>query len=529
MNALAQGLKALDDGTLEPAELLIRAHLRSHPDDPEAIGALADIAVRCGAFPEAERLLRRALSLDFGSVTLRVRLAKTLHRLGRADEALALLDDAIAGDPGNVIALSFKAAVLGQLRRLDQACATFETLLAHHPGQARAWMNYGYLLKTMGRLADSVAAYRRSIELDPARGEAWWGLANLKTVKFDEADVARLTQALAAPETTDANRINLHFTLGRALGDLGAYRESFDHYASGNRLRNAASPHDPDRVTRDVARSEARFTREFLEARAGAGHAGGSPIFILGMPRSGSTLVEQILASHPLIEGTEELYEIERIALGLAQAGAAWPDRLATLASPELEALGEQYLAATRAFRATDRPWFTDKMPANWAYLGLIHCILPNAKIIDIRRHPLGCGFGNFVQHFHWGINFSYDLNNIGRFYRDYVRMMAHFDAVLPGRVHRIFYEDLVDDTEAEIARLLAYLELPFDAACLRFYDNPRAVHTPSAEQVRQPIGRAGIDFWRNYAPWLGPLEAALGPVLDCYPDVPGEGIGLTT
>jgi hypothetical protein len=243
------------------------------------------------------------------------------------------------------------------------------------------------------------------------------------------------------------------------------------------------------------------------------------------MPRSGSTLVEQILASHPAIEGTEELFDIGRIAGEMApnEPAGAYMDKMASMTGAELYQLGKGYIEATRRFRQTDRPYFTDKMPSNWVYLGLIHAILPNARIIDVRRHPLGCGFANYAQHYNWGINYSYDLNDLGRFYSDYVRQMAHFDRVLPGLVHRVFYEDLVDDFEAEVRRLLDYLGLPFDEACLNFHQNKRAVHTPSSEQVRRPINRDGMTTWRNYEQWLGPLKEALGPVLDLYPDVPEE------
>jgi hypothetical protein len=249
------------------------------------------------------------------------------------------------------------------------------------------------------------------------------------------------------------------------------------------------------------------------------------PIFIVSMPRSGSTLVEQILASHSLIEGTEELYEIEGIArsIGRENSKTAYLDEIANLPADRLKTLGEEYIEKTRRYRTTSRSYFTDKMPGNWWYAGLIHKILPNAKIIDVRRHPLSCGHANFAQHYNWGNNFSYDLTDMGKFYSDYVRQMAHFDRVAPGRVHRVIYENLVEDLEGEVRRMLDYLDLPFDPACLRFFENKRAVHTPSSEQVRRPINREGMTTWRNYEPWLGPLKEALGPVLDLYPDVPAE------
>jgi len=311
------------------------------------------------------------------------------------------------------------------------------------------------------------------------------------------------------------------------LNDDEDYAAAFAHYAQGNRLRLAQSPHDPETVHKNVKKVERTFTAAFFEAITGAGYPARDPIFIVSLPRSGSTLVEQILASHSAVEGTEELFDIERMARELApgEGAGSYMDKLVGMSHAKLRELGQNYIAATRRHRHTARPHFTDKMPSNWVFTGFIHTILPNAKIVDIRRHPLGCGFANFAQHYNWGINFSYDLASTGRFYSDYVRQMDHFDKVAPGVVHRIFYENLVEDLEGEVRRLLGYLELPFEEACLRFFENRRAVHTPSSEQVRRPINRDGMDTWRNYEPWLDPLKEALGPVLDLYPVVP-EKVG---
>ncbi|HYN46371.1 MAG TPA: sulfotransferase, partial [Allosphingosinicella sp.] len=289
------------------------------------------------------------------------------------------------------------------------------------------------------------------------------------------------------------------------------------HYAEGNRLRRAAIDYDPEEIGAHVRRSIALFTPEFFSSRAGQGCSAPDPIFILGMPRAGSTLIEQILASHERIEGTMELPDIPALAkkLGARKSKSelsAYPECLADLGADELRALGEEYLEATRIHRKTDRPFFIDKMPNNWAHVGLIRLILPNAKIIDARRHPLGCCFSNFKQHFARGQGFSYDLAELGRYYRDYVDLMAHFDAVQPGRVHRVAYEAMVDDPESQVRLMLGHLGLPFDPACLRFHENERAVRTASSEQVRRPINREGIEAWRAYEPWLRPLKDALGP-----------------
>ena len=322
------------------------------------------------------------------------------------------------------------------------------------------------------------------------------------------------------------NRLHFHFALGKASEDVGEHALAFEHYAKGNALYRAGHPHNAEQSTARIGRLKAAYSREFFRARAGSGCAAPDPIFIVSMPRAGSTLLEQILASHSAVEGTSELFEMQSMARDLrAESGpeeaAAYAEVLARKSSEELRMLGEQYLERTRIQRKTGRPYFIDKMPNNFLHVGMIHALLPNAKIIDARRHPLACCFSNFKQLYARGQLFSYDLADMGRFYRDYVDLMAHFDEVLPGRVHRVIYERMVEDTESEVRRLLDYCGLPFEPGCLRFFENERPVRTASSEQVRQPIYRDGVDHWRHYEEWLGPLKAALGPVLDAYPAVP--------
>jgi hypothetical protein len=331
---------------------------------------------------------------------------------------------------------------------------------------------------------------------------------------------------LQRPQLSVEDRYHFHFTLGKAFEDRGDYAASFEHYAQGNRLRRELIHYDADENAALVRRSKQLFTASFFAQHSGQGAVAGDPIFIVGLPRSGSTLLEQILASHSAVEGTMELPDI--IAMSKALGGkrtqsqeSRYPEVLAELSARELRSLGEQYIAQTRIQRKTQAPFFIDKMPNNFAHLGLIHLILPNAKIIDARRHPLGCCFSAFKQHFARGQSFTYDLDELGRYYRDYVELMAHFDAVLPGRVHRVIYESLIDDTEAEVRRLLDYCGLPFEEACLSFHRNQRAVRTASSEQVRQPIFRDALDHWQHYEPWLAPLQRALGSVLDAYPAAP--------
>ncbi|MDE2052657.1 MAG: sulfotransferase, partial [Gammaproteobacteria bacterium] len=342
-------------------------------------------------------------------------------------------------------------------------------------------------------------------------------------------------QALERRDLSDDDRMHFEFALGKALEDAALYEDSFTHYAAGNARRRRQHGYDPEEMSSFVRRSKRLLTRQFFAERAGAGAEARDPIFIVGLPRAGSTLIEQILGSHPFVEGTMELPQLPNIARKLAgrkqEEEGTFLKRLASLSRDELHALGEGYLAETRVMRKTEAPFFIDKMPNNFMYAGLIHLILPNAVIIDARRHPLGCCFSCFKQHFARGQWFSYGLEDLGRYYRDYVELMAHVDEVLPGKVTRVFYERVVEDTETEVRRLLAACRLPFDPKCLRFHENARAVRTASSEQVRQPIFRDGVDQWRHYAPWLEPLERALGDVLTEYPGVPvfeQAGAGLS-
>jgi tetratricopeptide (TPR) repeat protein len=387
-------------------------------------------------------------------------------------------------------------------------------------------------LKTANRPNEAIAAYRRAIAMKPTLGEAYWSLANLKTFRFTAADRMAMTAARACTELDAEDRLHLDFALGKALEDSADYARSFRHYADAARLRRTLQPYDAGRHSEFVRRCRTTFTADFFHCRPG-GHPSPAPIFIVGLPRAGSTLVEQILASHSRVEGTMELPDLPQIALELSGRGAGadrpsggddsgeFLDAVAALSAQQRRALGARYLEQTQRQRKTTAAFFIDKMPNNFLYLGLIELILPNAKIIDARRHPLGCCFSAFKQHFARGQNFSYDLDDLGRYYRDYVELMAHFDAVLPGRVHRVHYEAMVENTEACVRALLEFCGLPFEAACLNFHLNDRAVRTASSMQVRQPIFRDGLDQWRHFEPWLGPLKESLGAVLDAYPEAP--------
>ena len=513
---LLQAGQALASNDLPTAEALLRPYLKRRPTDVAAIRMMAELAARIGRLLDSENLLRRALELAPEFTAARANLATVFYKQNKPAEAIAELEKIEHEGAGNLGHTSLKAAALGRIGGHDEALGLYRLLLDARPDEPKLWMSYGHILKTVGEQEESVAAYRRAISIRPSLGEVWWSLANLKTIHFDDADIAAMEAALGDPELTDDDRFHLHFALGKALEDRGQAEQSFTHYATGNSLRRAALAYEPADIHRHVERSIAFFTPDLFAIRAGQGCDAPGPIFIVGLPRAGSTLIEQILASHPMIEGTSELPDIPAIARRLGGRKTSieatlYPECLAQLGAAALCALGEEYLELTRIQRVTDRPMFIDKLPNNWAHVGLIRLILPNAKIIDARRHPLACGFSNFKQHFARGQGFTYDLADIGAYYADYVTLMRHFDAVQPGLVHRLIHEDLVDDPESEVRRLLDYLGLAFNPACLAFHENKRAVRTASSEQVRRPISRDGLDQWRMFEPWLGPLKAALG------------------
>jgi hypothetical protein len=385
------------------------------------------------------------------------------------------------------------------------------------------------VLKTLGRQVEAIHAYREAVKYQPTMGEAWWSLANLKTVRLDAQDIVAMEQALAAlgkeAGHDPADVFHLHFALGKAFEDAGDHAASFRHYDRGNRLRRPMVQHDADEFSAEVAAATAVFTAPFFVDRGEGGCLAPDPIFVVGLPRSGSTLVEQILASHSAVEGTMELADMMVIASRLQSRidEGEFPDfrAMATSLSPaDRTRLGEEYIERTRMHRHTDAPLFIDKMPNNWQHVGLIRLILPNAKIVDARRHPMACCFSGWKQHFARGQAFSYDLVDIGRYYGDYAAHMAAIDRAAPGAVHRVIYERMVADTPGEVRRLLEYVGVPFEQACLEFWRTRRSVRTASSEQVRQPIFTDAVEHWRMFAPWLGPLEATLGDRVTLYPDV---------
>ncbi len=509
---------AMNENRLDVAERLLKPHLQEDPFDAAAIRMLAELAARIGRWRDAENLLRRAVEIAPGWVAAKANLALVLGRMGRPAEALELMDDIFTAEPEEVGHWNLKAATLGRLGDFDEAIRIYEDVLERAPGQPRVWLSYGHMLKTVGRLDDGIAAYRKAIAIKPVLGEAWWSLANLKTVKFDEADIGAMQSALQSAALSDEDHFHLDFALGKAMHDAGRADDAFAHYSAANALRLKSQPFRSLEISRSVDRVIEKFPAAAFAERPGGCDAP-DPIFIVGMPRAGSTLIEQILSSHSQVEGTSELPDIPV----LARKPGPYPGGVLGIGEDERRQLGEDYLKRASVQRRTDRPFFIDKLPNNWMFVPFIKLILPNAKIIDARRHPLACCLSNFRQHFARGQAFTYSLEDVGRYYADYVRLMAHVDAVLPAWVHRVIYERMVDDTEAEVRALLNYAGLDFEPACLEFYKTERAVRTPSSEQVRQPIYRQATDEWRAYEAHLGPLIDALGPVADGYPDAPRD------
>jgi tetratricopeptide (TPR) repeat protein len=509
---LQQAAAAMIKNDLPTAERLLKTHLAKVPTDVPAIRMLAEVAIRLGREEDAENLLLRCLEL-----------APSFN-----DSAAALIElqRLLEEEPQNPSYRNLHAVTLSRTGDYEQSSRIYAELLSEYSGNAKIWLSYGHVLKTEGRQAECIDTYRKSIECDPAFGEAYWSLANLKTFRFSESDLKEMHAQLADPQLADENRLHLHFALGKAYEDSRDYAKSFEHYDKGNALQRNAHPYDAERNTKRAARLKKLFSRQLFEQRADSGCPAADPIFIVGMPRSGSTLLEQMLSCHTKIEGTSELPVVASLAKELrgeadTEEAAVHAEVLASKNAAELRELGEQYLARAQIYRKTDRPFFIDKMPNNFLHTGMIQLLLPNAKIIDARRHPMACCFSNFKQYYARGQNYSYGLEDMGRFYRDYVELMAHFDDVLPGRIHRVFYEQTVADTETVVREMLDYCGLDFEPACLRFFDSRRAVRTASSEQVRQPIYSEGTEQWLHYEEWLDSLKQMLGPVLELYPDVP--------
>jgi tetratricopeptide (TPR) repeat protein len=512
---LMQAGIALVRNEVSGAERLLKPFLQRNPTDVAAIRMLAEVAGRIGRYEDAETLLRRALELCPSFAAARFNLAIVLHRQHRSAEAATEIEILLEDDPDSPAYRNLHGAVHSRLGNYEDAVGEFERVLKVRPGDPHLWMNYGHALKTIGRRDESVAAYRQCIGLRRTLGEGWWSLANLKSRVLTDADIDAMNEILAGKGLSAADRLHLHFALGTAHEDRAAWAASFDHYSKGNAVRRSQIRYDAAETWGIARRTTAFMSSQGFRDLHGAGCDSRAPIFIVGMPRSGSTLVEQILASHSLIEGTKELAEISLLAGVIAnktnsRGKGLYPDSITLLERPDIKALGESYIRNSLIYRKTDKPFFIDKMPNNWLHVALISLILPNAKIIDVRRDPMDCCVSNFKQHFARGQHFSYSLSEVGEFYCAYFHAMNDAQIARPGTIYRLHYESLVNDIESEARSLLEFLGIPFEPSCTRFWENARAVQTASSEQVRRRIYRSGLGHWRHFAPWLGILGETL-------------------
>jgi tetratricopeptide (TPR) repeat protein len=514
------------DGELEQAESLVRHYLLRNGNQVEAMRLLARIGIARKVFDDAELLLAAVLELAPTYHLARQEYAGVLIEQHKYEAARTELERLLAREPGSRdLRILYAASCVG-LGEHERAIVLYRELLqeAQTPADADVHLSIAHALKTLGRSAEAVESYHRAATCRPDFGDAYWSLANLKTYRFTERELAAIRAALAAPTTAEVDRYHLRFALGKALEDRGEFAEAFGHYLEGNRLKRAQSRYRAAIIETNTREQIESCTAELFAARVGWGATSPDPIFIVGLPRSGSTLLEQILASHSEVEGTQELPNIQQIVRELRgrdpeSAQPHYPGSLTGLERARFAELGEQYLRATRVYR-TGKRFFIDKMPNNFRHIGLIHLMLPNAKIIDARREPMACCFSNFKQLFANGQEFTYDLEDIARYYRTYLELMRHWDRVLPGRILRVYHEDVVDDLEAGVRRLLEFCELPFEPQCIAFHKTQRSVRTASSEQVRQAIYRDGLDQWKHFEPWLEPLRHALGDALSDYRDI---------
>ena len=519
---LVRGLRLQRMGNIQEAENIYRAVLVQDPDNVDALRLLAGVAMRAKQWGDAEVLLEKALRMapDFYQGWMDLGLAR--QEQDRTDDALDAYGRAIRVEPGKAAGYAASGTVLGMAGRHDEAIEFFEQATDRDPSHAGAHAGRGHILKTIGRADDAIAAYRECIRHNPGHGEAWWSLANLKTFRFSDDEIAEMEALAAREEVGNESLANFQFALGKAWEDKGDYDRAFEWYRAGNENRRGRENYDPVQTMETHDQFIKAFSREFLAERSGAGCQRPDPIFIVGLPRSGSTLLEQILASHPDVEGTHELPDLSRTArsIGLGRKDRkAYPGAVVDLDPSEFEALGDDYLRRTARYRELGVPRFTDKMPNNFVHVGFLSLILPNAKIIDARRHPLDSCLGSYKQLFARGQPFTYDLFELGEFYMQYRRLMDHWHAVLPGKVLEVQYEDVVADTETQVRRILEYCELPWSDSCLRFYESDRAVKTASSEQVRSPIYKGAMHRWRNYEAHLGPLIESLRPLLEEMPE----------
>ncbi|WP_324261260.1 sulfotransferase [Altererythrobacter sp. H2] len=515
---LSEAIRLREKGDNQRATQLLLAHLRERPDEPRGLAQLGFIAVQSGALGQAEHFLRRALARGENSLELRRTLASVYSQQERLHVAEAFTSRLIS-DEGDRQLRGLRANLLDRMGRHEEALAIQHDLVGENPQSIGAWIAYGHSLRAAGRVEDAMAAYRTAIAIDDGFGEAWWGLASIKRKVLTDGDIAAMEQALAIA-VDERNIAPLHFALGRAFHDRGQFDKAFHHYEAGNRIRAESIGYDATELTGEVAEIEQLADRAFMERMSPVPNGTDQPVFIICLPRSGSTLLEQMLGSHPAIEPVGELPYIPAILrsfmeISTRRGPVSVPQAIASLSDEQAAMLGQDYLARARLHRKTDRPFFIDKLPQNWSNVLFIRRILPQARFIDIRRPAMDCCFSNFSLSFTTAHAASFALRDVGQTYVDYVRLMAHFDQVAPGMIHHVSYRALVDDQEATLRPALEYLGLEWDEAIRDFHTLDRVVRTPSSEQVRRPINRDGMEIWRPYAQWLDPLREVLGELAD--------------
>ena len=507
------------------AEQTCRNYLQQHPKDVEGMRLMALIASDQGMVDDAEFILESALEFEPANDRVRLSYIDVLHKRQKYDKSLAQAETLHLSDPNNQTYRLAHANQLVVLGYHEKALAVYDDILQNDSGSAlaspRLWVSRGHALKTHGRVAEAIESYQRGYELRSNFGDAYWSLANLKTYEFSKEELAQMNRLVEAGDIEEEDLAHLHFALGKALEDRERFEESFNHYEEGNKIRRRQTRYDAASMSARLKLHRWVCNEAFFSERVDVGCEAADPIFIVGLPRAGSTLLEQILASHSQVDGTLELHHISSIAQKLdsrrrRQDAPRYPGTLGQLKHETFRNIGERFIAETQVHRGS-APFFIDKMPNNFRHIGLIHLILPNAKIIDARRDPMSCCFSGFKQLFASGQEFTYGLHEIGTYYQDYIELMKHWDGVLPGKVLRVHYDDVVNDLEGEVRRILHYCDLPFEASCVEFHRNERAVRTPSSEQVRQPIYRQALEQWKHFEPWLSPLKEALGPAMWSY------------
>jgi len=519
---LIAAMDHIAQGKLSNAEDLCRDFLKQRPHHVEAMRLLAEVGMKLNILHDAEFLLESALKLEPENDLLRVDYIEALRKRQKIEAAHAEVLTLYKDNPGNVHFESLYAVLCMQMGDYDKALELFDSVLTKIPGDPVTLTSKGHALKTRGNTPEAIASYKKATQSSVAYGEAWHSLANLKTVKFNDEDIGKMLAQLEGDDLKFMDRVYINFSLGKAFEDAEKFDLAFSHYAEGNKAKKAQSRYSAQQMTDEFNQQKQVFSPEFISAAKDSGHSAADPIFVVGLPRAGSTLLEQILSSHSQVDGTLELPNVLSLVNELRRGGNMtgdnlYPSILETLDNSKYREFGETYIADTQVHRQS-APFFIDKMPNNFRHIGLIKLMLPNAKIIDARRHPLGCCFSGYKQLFAEGQAFSYDLADAGTYFRDYESLMDFWQEAFPEQILHVQYEDVVNDFEAQVRRILNYCGLPFEEACMSFYKTERAVRTPSSEQVRQPIYRGGIDQWKNFEAYLDPLKEALGPVLDRYP-----------